>query len=343
MKAHVLGVALVALVGAGALAAAGCGRSVNVGSLPLAQTFDDCSDGFSMNDEVATVECTGGRLRILVSKPEVSPIHQVPFRFEPSIDGLTVTSGLRLVRGSGDVGIGCDASRPGEAGRGYLFVLHRALKSAGVLRLESIPVGDGMAAVDMTWVGFRRMSGDLSGTHRLQAICTRAAGSATALRLKVDGRVVVDTVDREGIWPFRTAVAVVVAETPGTDVRFDDLRAEPTDVEPRKYLPDATPGAYRYRIDAMDYAGRPIRNVALGDDFLVVVSSPDAPVGREVRFRLCVNHGAKRVCSGAHLDGGTDYATGWEVDPGEEVDGRLRLSVSVEGREVASTSAALRG
>ena len=42
---------------------------------------------------------------------------------------------------------------------------------------------------------------------------------------------------------------MVVAETPGTDVRFDDLRAEPTDIEPRKYLPDATPGAYRYRID----------------------------------------------------------------------------------------------
>ena len=121
MKAHVLGVALVALVGAGALAAAGCGRSVNVGSLPLAQTFDDCSDGFSMNDEVATVECTGGRLRILVSKPEVSPIHQVPFRFEPSIGFVprTLTAPVTLDEElpAGSLLLLCSASANRDASR----------------------------------------------------------------------------------------------------------------------------------------------------------------------------------------------------------------------------------
>ena len=45
----------------------------------------------------------------------------------------------------------------------------------------------------------------------------------------------------------------------------------------------------------------------------------------------------------AHLDGGTDYATGWVVDAGEEIDGRLGLSVRVRGPEVASTSAVLGG
>jgi hypothetical protein len=155
---------------------------------------------------------------------------------------------------------------------------------------------------------------------------------------------VVDTVDREGIRPFRSAVTFVVAEEPGTDARFDGLRATSVSSQPqRTYEPDATPAAYRYRIDVMHYDGRPVEKVALGDDFVVVVSSPNAPTGRRVPFKLCVNHGARPDCYGAHLDGGTDYATGWEVDPGEEVDGKLRLSVRVEGREVESWTAALRG
>ena len=333
---------MLALVCAGALLAAGCGSTVKIGSLPLAETFDDCDAGFSMNDEIATVDCTDGQLRILVAKPELSPMHQVPFRFEPSVYGLTVTSGLRLADGSGDVGIGCDASGPGEAARGYLFVLHRALKAAGIYRLESLSLGDGRAFVDTTWIGFRRLPGDPTGRHSLRASCTRAAGGSTALRMTVDGRVVIDTVDRAGIWPFRTAVAVVRAEEAGTDARFDDLHATSAARGQRTYPRDPTPEAYRYRIDAMGYDGRPLGDLALDDHFVVVVSSPDAPPGREVPFKLCVHHGKRPVCSGAHLDGGTDYVTGWEVDPGEDVDGRLRLSVQVKGHEVASTSAPLR-
>ena len=214
----------------------------------------------------------------------------------------------------------------------------------GIFRLESIPLGDGRAAVDTTWVGFRRLDGDLSGRHALTATCRRAGGTATALRFELDGRVVVDTIDREGIWPFRSAVTFVVAEESGTDARFDGLRATSVSSQPqRTYEPDATPAAYRFRIDAMQYDGRPVEKVALGDEFVVVVSSPDAPTGHAVPFKLCVNHGARPVCYAAHLDGGTDYATGWEVDPGEEVDGTLRLSVRVKGREVAATSAALDG
>jgi hypothetical protein len=342
MKRQIVTAAMLATVGALALAAAGCGGTVNVSELPLAETFDDCDAGFSMNDEIATVDCTDGQLRILVSKPELSPIHQVPFRFEPSVDGLAVTSAVRLADGAGDVGIGCDASGPGQAGRGYLFLLHRALGAAGVYRLESVPVGDGRAFVDTTWVGFRRLPGDLAGKHALRVSCTRAAGSATALRMAVDGRVVIDTLDREGIWPFRTAVAVVIAQEAETDARFDDLRATRSP-SGRQSVPRAkTPGAYRYRIEMMGYDGRPIRDTALGDDFVVVVSSPDVPAGRVVPFKLCVDHAARAVCSPARLDGGTDYATGWQVDPGEESDGRLRLSVRVQGREVASTSAPLR-
>lgn len=335
MKTHVLGVPLLALVSAGALATGCGGQSVNVQSLPLAETFDECAAGFSMNDEVSTVECTGGRLRILVSKPQISPIHYVPFRFEPSVPGLTVASSVRLEKGVGDFGIGCDASEPGEAGRGYLFVLQSQLAAAAVLRLDETG--------GLPWIAFKRIDADLGRPHRLEATCTPAANGATALRLSVDDRVVLDAVDEEGIGSFRTALAVALARAPGTEVRLENLSARSTAARPRAVTPAARPGRYRYRIDALGYDGRPLGTVSLGDEFLVAVSAPDLPLGQEVRFRLCVNHEARAVCTDERLDGGSDYLTGWTVDPGEQVDGQLRLSVRVDGREVAHTSALLNG
>jgi hypothetical protein len=331
-----LGTALIALVGAAALAAAGCGgESVKAQSLPLDEKFDDCDAGFSMNDEVSTVECTGGRLRILVAKPEISALHYVPFRFDPSVTGLSVRSTVRLQKGRGYFGIGCDASTIGEGARGYLFVLQSDLDAAAILRLDE--------TATLPWIAFRRLDVDPARPHRLEATCTPAANGATALRLAVDDRVVLEKVDEEGIGPFRTALAAVIAHAPGTEVRLDALSAARADARPLDVTPAANPAAYRYRIDAIGYDGRPIRKVSLGDEFLVVVSAPELPRDREVPFRLCVNHGARLACSDDRLDGGSETLSGWTVDPGEEVDGRLRLSVHVKGREVASTSAALGG
>jgi len=242
---------------------------------------------------------------------------------------------VRLEKGAGDFGIGCDASKPGAPGRGYLFVVQRHLGAAAIIRLDETG--------GLPWIAFRRLDADLGRPHRLEATCTPAADGATALRLSVDDRVVLDAVDEKGIRSFRTALAVAVARAPGTDVRLDNLSAKSATARPRAVTPAATPARYRYRIDALGYDGRPLGTVSLGDEFLVAVSAPDLPLEQEVRFRLCVNHEARPVCTDERLDGGSDYLTGWTVDPGEQVDGQLRLSVRVDGREVAHTSALLDG
>ncbi len=92
-----MGVLVAATVGL-----AGCGSSINSEALPLDMLFDDCG-GFTMNDDVATVDCVEGRLRSS-SRPEVSPLHYVPFRFQPLVAGLSGRDraprgeGRRLVR-----------------------------------------------------------------------------------------------------------------------------------------------------------------------------------------------------------------------------------------------------
>ena len=106
---------LAGLVGL-ALVTSGCGAAeVSESELPLQQDFSDCND-FSMNDEVSTVDCPDGELRVLVSQPERSSVQLVPSRFDPSEPGLAVEADVRLESGEGAYGIGCAVSEPGEPG-----------------------------------------------------------------------------------------------------------------------------------------------------------------------------------------------------------------------------------
>jgi hypothetical protein len=334
---------VVLLFAAAAVALGGCGGTVNVGSLPIDQAFDDCG-GFTMNDEIAKIECPDGRLRVLVSKPDVSPVHLVPFRFEPAVPGLTVSTELRAQHGEGEFGIGCDASGPGEPGRGYLFLLQPSLRAASIFRMEGGPVDEqGRFELGFDWIAIRQVPGDLAGGHQLRATCFQSPGGVTYLRLEVDGRRVLEADDRDGIGSFRSAVTAVQAYVAGTDVRFDGLRAERTGLQGRSVTRGENPLRYRYAIALMDCCGTPVTNVSLGDDLNVIVSSPDLPRDQEVRFQLCVVQAKGPVCTREHFDGGSSYLTGWTVDPGEGVKGRFRLSVRVKGREVAATSVAFHG
>lgn len=325
MRFGAVGVVVVALV------AAGCGGAVVVESLPLDQPFDDCG-GFTMNDDVSTIDCTDGQLRMVVSKPEVSATHYVPFRFQPEVPVLIVSTELRVEKGDGSFGIGCDSSEPGEPGRGYLFVVQPYLRGASIVRMGG--------AAGLEWLAFRHVAVDVRDSHRLRATCSGSAGG-TVLRLDVDGRRVLDIVDRKGIDSFGAAVTVVMAGAPTVDGRFEQLQAETSSFLTRSVEPAADPLAYRYEITMVDTEGDPVTTVSLGDELLVVVDAPDLPRDRSVRARLCVDRAAKRACWPANFDGGSSYVTGWSVDPGEEANGRFRLSVRVEGREVAATSASL--
>jgi hypothetical protein len=92
-RAVAVGAALAAVA-----VSAACGGSVSSSSLPMEQDFADCG-GFGMNDEVATVDCPEGELRIVVSMPAVSPMHLVPLRFDERPRTLRVTGAARATSG----------------------------------------------------------------------------------------------------------------------------------------------------------------------------------------------------------------------------------------------------
>ena len=209
-----------------ALVTSGCGAAeVSESELPLQQDFSDCND-FTMNDEVSTVDCPDGELRVLVSQPERSSIQIVPFRFDPSESGLVVEADVRLESGEGAYGIGCAVSEPGEPARGYLFLM-----------LHGDPNAEGMATITrMDWteaegqtlqgVQFKRKAVLAQKPHHVRGMCVNSPDGSARLSMSVDGRVLVEARDRKSLGPPTAAMPVVIAGTPDSDVRFDNLRAD---------------------------------------------------------------------------------------------------------------------
>jgi hypothetical protein len=202
----------------------GC-SSVAVGELPLRQDFGDCDD-FSSNDEIATVDCPEGELRILVSQPDRSPIHFAPFRFDPSEPGLAVEADVRLASGKGAYGVGCAVSDAGEPGRGYLFLM-----------IHGDPNAEGMATITrLDWteaegqtlqgVHFKRNAALAQKPHHVGGRCVNSEDGSARLSMSIDGRVVVEARDRNALGPLTAALPVVIAAAPDSDVRFDNLRAD---------------------------------------------------------------------------------------------------------------------
>ena len=204
---------------------AACGSSVASSSLPMEQDFADCG-GFGMIDEIATDKYPEGELRIVVSMPAVSPMNLVPLRFDEQPRTLRVTGAARATSGRGAWGLGCLASEPGEASRGYVLVMDDE-GSLAILRIE----GSGVTEEQQRGFEFgalatrRRAIRRPAARHSLGLACATDAPGRAALEGAVDGRRLLATSDRSGFATYTAALPFVVAERPGTEVRFDDVTA----------------------------------------------------------------------------------------------------------------------
>ena len=210
--------------------ASGCGGGgAEATELPLREDFAEC-ERFSMNDEVATVDCPEGELRVLVAQPDVSPSHFVPFRFDTAQQSLAVSAEARAPVAGGAWGIGCLASARGEAGRGYLFLVTR-VGEAAVMRLDAAPgeASDGGVPEQFAVLaGQRRFVQNPAARHTFRVRCATTAAGTVRVRAAVDGGNPLIADDGDGIAPFTAASSVVLTDKPGTDVRFDKLSVEGT-------------------------------------------------------------------------------------------------------------------
>jgi hypothetical protein len=214
----------------GLLLFAGCGGDeINVSELPLRQDFADCS-GFTMNDDVSTVDCPDEELRILVSQPEASPVHFAPFRFDDRPEVLTVSASARVAKGGDIWGVGCLASEPGQPGRGYAAVLSEN-GGAGIMRIAPGPGGgvDGRVPQQLEIIAESPSGRTIqkpAEEHELRIRCAAAPAGAVRVRASIDGGKSITARDRKGIGPYTAAFAIVLTDKPQTDVRFDDVVAD---------------------------------------------------------------------------------------------------------------------
>jgi len=101
-----------------------------------------------------------------------------------------------------------------------------------------------------------------------------------------------------------------------------------------------TPLEYHYRLQ--DASGGEVK-LKLGDDTDLYLSSPDLPPGTRVllTYELCATTRQGERCyprPGATLNAGDWILDTWRLDAGEAVNGVLRLSVRIQGHEVAHTT-----
>ncbi len=220
------------MLGASLLGLAGCGGTIDSASLPMENGFADCSR-FGMNDDVATIDCPDGELRVLVAKPNASPVHFVPLRFDERPRALRVTGTAHATRSGSIWGLGCLASEPGEPTEGYVLLIAKE-GSVGILRIGGgEPTDDGREAAQFVDLGSRTRVVDApAARHALQLTCTARGSGEVRIRGSVDGRPLLKVTDRHGFAAFTAALPFVLAERPGTEIRFDDVAA--TEV------PDAT-------------------------------------------------------------------------------------------------------
>jgi hypothetical protein len=212
----------------------GCGGGSAGGStvlrkqLPISDDFsgdclwaDDSSGG-------AVVGCRNGAYRILAKQPSVNYHQVVPTRFRSANDIIVESdatlAALPTLRDRDYVyyGVDCLASAVGEPDRGYVFVM-KPDGVAGVLRFDE-------TASELKPFYLKDLASSAPnpqfagrGTRlRIHAECD-STGPTTRLVMKVNGQVVVSTVDDVEFGGFQAAGFDVFTTVPGTDVRYDNV------------------------------------------------------------------------------------------------------------------------
>jgi hypothetical protein len=198
--------------------------------VPLHEDFSEC-EGYSLSDEIATVDCPDGELRILVAKPELSPSHFVPFRFDTKQQTLVVSATARAPVAGGAWGIGCLTSERGAAGQGYAFLVTDRGEAA-IMRFD--PAGeesDGRSPQEFTLLGGREdVVQNPSARHLLRVRCAKAATGAVRVGVSVDGGDPLTAEDTHGMGPFTAGFSIVLTDKPGTELHFDDVNIDGTPV-----------------------------------------------------------------------------------------------------------------
>jgi hypothetical protein len=202
-------------------------------SLPLEDSFTDCSKGWSTDtDEFVSLSCTGGDYRVLIKNP-LWPQNARLFLGE-GVSSLSVEADATRRAGPRTIGsdeylvygVGCWRSQV----QGYVFLI----SPDGAWGIEKITTGTSTPATLAEGATSNAIPG-LARTNRIRGVCLGGRQEPTKLSLQVNGRTIAATQDPDGFDSFPGLGFFVYSSELGTDIRFDNLVArELADREARR-------------------------------------------------------------------------------------------------------------
>lgn len=225
------GALLVALALVGA-----CGGEVARSDLPITDDFSGSCRWSEDNDEHISLDCQEGTYRALFKRTDERVHHVVPRRIAQSVASATVEADVTLRAFPGGSsedfqahGVTCLASPEGAPIQGYSFLVAPSVRGIAIVKHDETD-----ASLEEQFY-LRALVDEQSGavpsvgeTTRIRGDC-RADGEGVELTMYLDGKEVARAHDPSGFAQFEGLGFVVMSTRVGTEIRFDDFKADALD------------------------------------------------------------------------------------------------------------------
>lgn len=224
---------LVGTLVAGLSVLCACASEPERRALPISDDFSGECDWVEDDDEHISLGCDDGGYRALFKRTDERLHHVIFKRIEDPSHFVSVEADatLRVFPQGSSVdfqahGVGCFASPAGERAQGYLFLVAPGVRSVALVRIDE----EDESLREQFY--FRALVDEESehvaavgGTNRIRGKC-QAADDGVEVTMYVDGKVVGQVRDPKGFRPFEAFGLIVISSKGGTDVLFDNFKAE---------------------------------------------------------------------------------------------------------------------
>jgi hypothetical protein len=211
---------------------AGCAGEAQREELPIQNDMSGDCGWPEATDQDLSLSCEDGHYRVFLGSVERTSKHIVEKHFKSPVESVAVEvdSILRRLPNAGGVlaGVGCVASGPEEPIQGYVFFLGAEGERSGFAIVKVDETDDTLEQqgfLEVLTEGTSDAVEGVLGNNHVRGEC-RVTDSGVDLLVLLDGDQLARATDQDGFAPYDGAGLLVQATSAGTEIWFDNFRAE---------------------------------------------------------------------------------------------------------------------